>query len=715
MIGGPGPLITIRGGFGPESELTSQKVKPGTARRILPYAKPYRWSVVLLLFITVLDALIIVTTPLLFKVLIDDGIMPRNTAVVVWIAVTVAGLSLLQAFAGFVESWFSARISEGLIYELRTTVFTHVQRQPLAFFTRAQTGALVSRLNTDVVAAQQAMTSLLSMVVSSALILILVLGTIFYLSWVVGLVAVVVLPFFLLPGKVVGRRLQRLLRESMQLDAELGNLMNERFNVAGALLAKLYGRPDDESALFSARSGRVRDIGVVTAVYSRMLLITVTLLASLATAVVYGLGGGLVIDGAFQIGTLVALAALLTRLFGPINQLSNVQSQVMTALVSFDRLFEVLDLKPLIVERPGAVALPPAGEQSAPEIEFDAVSFAYPSAAEVSLASLESVALRSPERTSNAPTLNEVSFRAPAGKLTALVGPSGAGKTTITQLVPRLYDPGSGVVRIGGHDLRDLTLASLRDTIGMVTQDAHLYHDTLRGNLLYARPGASEEELIEACRAAQIWDLISSLPNGLDTIVGDRGYRFSGGEKQRIAIARLLLKSPSVVVLDEATAHLDSESEAAVQRALRTALAGRTSLVIAHRLSTIREADQILVIDQGRIVERGTHDALLQAGGLYAELYRTQFARQPQADDQAAELVTANAAHANGSHPDGPHLMHPDGSYSEGMPPEGGAPPEGGLHLLPPPSGAPPAGGRGLHPPVRRLIGGPPPGQEPLD
>ena len=426
----------------------------------------------------------------------------------------------------------------------------------------------------------------------------------------------------------------------MQLDAAMGSTMTERFNVAGAMLVKLFGKPDAESDVFAGRAARVRDIGVVQAMYGSALFIALSLLASLATAVVYGVGGKLVIDGAFQIGALVALACLLARLYGPITSLSNVQVNVMTALVSFDRVFEVLDLKPLIEDRPDAVPLVLAqpthadGSGAGPDadIVFDHVSFHYPAASEVSLASLESIALPVAERTdANLGVLHDVSFTAPARQLTALVGPSGAGKTTITHLVSRLYDPDEGAVRIGGFDIRDVTQDSLHDVVGVVTQDAHLFHDTIRANLAYARPGATEQELIDACRAAQIWDLISVLPDGLDTIVGDRGYRLSGGEKQRVALARLLLKAPAVVVLDEATAHLDSESEAAVQRALKAALAGRTSLVIAHRLSTIREADQILVIDEGRITERGKHDELLAAGGLYAELYRTQFARQEPA------------------------------------------------------------------------------------
>jgi ATP-binding cassette subfamily B protein len=418
----------------------------------------------------------------------------------------------------------------------------------------------------------------------------------------------------------------------------MGSTMTERFNVAGAMLAKLYGRPADELTLFSGRAARVRDIGVLTALWGSALATGLGLLAALSTSVVYGLGGALVIRHTLQLGGLVALATLLSRLYGPITSLSNVQVNVMTALVSFDRVFEVLDLKPLIDERPGALPLSarasdgPAGSGTAPEVEFDDVSFRYPAASEVSLASLESIALPAPESAGpGQQALTDVSFVAPPGRLTALVGPSGAGKTTITHLVARMYDPTSGVVRIGGADIRAVTLNSLHDVVGVVTQDAHLYHDTIRANLLYARPPASEQELILACQAAQIWDLVSALPDGLDTVVGDRGYRLSGGEKQRIAIARLLLKAPSVVVLDEATAHLDSESEAAVQRALKTALAGRTSLVIAHRLSTIREADQILVIDNGRVVERGRHADLLASGGLYADLYQTQFAQQEAA------------------------------------------------------------------------------------
>jgi ATP-binding cassette subfamily B protein len=626
--GGHGAWMMMRG-FTRDPNITKQRIKPGTVRRIATYARPYRWQIALFLLVTILDAVATVSYPLLLRVLIDDGILKHDTTVVAAVAGLVAGIALFDAFLGFAQRWYSSRIGEGLIYDLRTEVFSHVQRQPIAFFTRTQTGSLVSRLNSDVIGAQQALTSVLSSVVSSVIQLVLVLITMFYLSWLVTLIALAMLPLFILPAKLIGRRLQRLTRESMQLDAEMGSTMTERFNVAGAMLAKLYGRPREESDLFSNRAGRVRDIGVVTSVYGSVLFISLTLLASIATAMIYGVGGSLVIAGTFQIGTLVAMATLLNRLYGPIMSLSNVQVTVMTALVSFDRVFEVLDLKPLIDERPGAVPLPATVNGSAPEIEFDDVSFRYPKASEVSLASLESIAIKGTERADAGQLiLDDVSFRAAAGKLTALVGPSGAGKTTITHLVSRLYDAGSGAVRTGGHDVRDLTLDSLHAAVGVVTQDAHLFHDTIRANLAYARPDASERELILACQAAQIWELISGLPDGLDTVVGDRGYRLSGGEKQRVAIARLLLKHPSVVVLDEATAHLDSESEAAVQRALATALAGRTSLVIAHRLSTIRQADQILVIEAGRVRERGTHDELLAAGGLYAELYRTQFAHQ---------------------------------------------------------------------------------------
>jgi ATP-binding cassette, subfamily B, bacterial len=662
MSGGAGGGFRIAGGpLRLDDSITRQKVRPGTVRRILPYAKPYRWVLALLMFVTALNAAITVANPLLLAIVIDRGILPHRFAVLIALSLVIVALGLLEAVAMYLQAWSSARVGQGVLLNLRTKVFTHVQQQPLAFFTRSQTGSLVSRLNTDVVGAQQAVTSLLSQTLSTIVTLVLILAALFALSWQITIVALVVIPLFMLPARLVGRRMQRLAREQMQLDAELGSRMNERFNVAGALLTKLYGRQDEESDLFASRAGRVRDVAVMTNVYGSAVPIILTLLATLMTALIYGLGGSFVINGTLKIGTLVAMALLVTRLYGPINQVTNIQINFLTALVSFDRVFEVLDLKPLISDRPAAAALPP-GETggSAPAIEFDHVSVRYPAAKDISLASLESIALPMPERTdSQAWVLQDVSFAAPAGKLTALVGPSGAGKTTITHLVPRLYDPGSGVVRIGGHDLRDLTLKSLYATVGVVPQEAHLFHDTIRTNLLYARPGATEQELREACEAARIWDLLSSLPDGLDTVAGDRGYRFSGGEKQRLALARLLLKAPPVVVLDEATAHLDSESEVAIQQALKTALAGRTSLVIAHRLSTIREADQILVIDAGRVRERGTHDELLAAGGLYAELYRTQFTRRPAASGDGRQ-----AGSDDGMPPRRPQRRGAAGPYS---------------------------------------------------
>jgi ATP-binding cassette subfamily B protein len=624
--------------FRRDNTVVRERLKPGTVRRIAGYARPYVRELVLFLVLNAIAAVVVVANPLLLKGIIDHGIGQHRSGVVVTLAVIVGVLAIVDAVLGLIQRWYSSRIGEGLIYDLRTQVFDHVQRMPVAFFMRAQTGSLVSRLNSDVIGAQRALTTTLSSVVSNVISLILVLITMLVLSWQVTLIALILLPIFIFPAKWVGKRLQKISREQMQLDAEMGSLMTERFNVAGAMLAKLYGRPEDESAMFSDRAARVRDIGVIAGMYGRVFFTALTLVASLATAMVYGVGGSLVVNGSFQLGTLVALATLLTRMYGPLTALSNVHVDVMTALVSFDRVFEVLDLPPMVAEKPDATPLPVTGE--APAVEFDDVVFSYPSAAEVSLASLESIA-----RTDTAPSrevLHGVDFRVEPGHLTALVGPSGAGKTTITQLVSRFYDVSGGAVRVGGQDVRDATLESLRGAIGVVTQDAHLFHDTIRANLVYARPDATDEQLNEALRAAQIGDLVADMPDGLDTVVGDRGYRLSGGEKQRLAIARLLLKAPSVVVLDEATAHLDSESEAAVQRALKTALAGRTSIVIAHRLSTIREADQILVIDDGRVVERGGHDELLDQGGLYAELYHTQFATQAR----HADTVSAAAPQA---------------------------------------------------------------------
>jgi ATP-binding cassette subfamily B protein len=629
-----------------DESVTRQRLRPGTARRIVPYARPYRWSLAVLLSATGLDAVITAASPLLLAVLIDGGIQDRRIAVVAGLAAGLAVLAVVDAVAIYVQSWLSGRVGEGLVYDLRTKVFDHVQRQSVAFFSRAQTGSLVSRLNTDVVGAQDAVTTLLSRTVSTLLTFVLVLASMFYLSWQVSLAALTLIPVFIFPARAIGRRVQRLSREQMQLNADMGSMMNERFNVAGALLAKLYGRPEQESRSFAIRAGRVRDIGILTNMYGQLFAILGGILTALTIAVIYGLGGALAIQGTLKIGSLVAMVVLLLRLFGPIGQLSNMQVLVMKALVSFDRVFEVMDLKPLVIERPDAYKLTAAGSDgvSAPNIEFDHVSFSYPPAKKVLIPTLESIALRTAEADESAEVLSGVSFRAPAGQLTALVGPSGAGKSTITQLVPRLYDATAGTVRVGGHDVRDLTLGSLFDSIGVVTQDAHLFHDTLRANLCYARPDVTEQELIQACESAQIWDTISAFPDGLDTVVGERGYRMSGGERQRVALARLLVKSPPVVILDEATAHLDSESELLIQQALKTALAGRTSLVIAHRLSTIRDADQILVIDAGQIRERGTHAELLAAGGLFAELYHTQFRRPANNAKEPNGAVPVTAA-----------------------------------------------------------------------
>ena len=610
----------------PEDGVTWQRVRPGTARRIWPYLRRYRRQMVLLLGITAVDSAILVVSPLILRLIIDDGILRHRESVVVALALTVAGLALVDAGARYAKSWYSQWIGESLVLELRASVFRNMQRQSLAFFTRTRTGSLVSRLDGDINETQRLVGVLLSESVSVLLNLVLVLAAMFWLSWQLSLVALAVIPLFVLPGKVAARRAQRLFRQEWQLHGELAAMTAERSDVSGALLAKLYGRPDEEAGVFARKATRIRDLAVANAAGMQLVIAFITLLAALVTVLVYGLGGTLVIHGVFGVGTLVAFIALVSELYGPLSDVSHLPLEILTALVSFDRVFEILDLEPLITERPAAYPLPGADE--APGVAVEGVWFRYPEADQVSVASLEPVALPAPERPGDAWVLRDVTFQAPAGRLTALVGPSGAGKTTITHLVPRLYDPVHGAVRIGGHDVRDLTLESLRWAVGVVPQDAHLFHDTIRANLLYARPSATEKELVEACESARIWELISSLPDGLDTFAGDRGYRFSGGEKQRLALARLLLKAPSVVVLDEATAHLDSESEVAIQRALATALAGRTSLVIAHRLSTVRAADQILVIDGGQIAERGTHDELLAAGGVYAGLYRTQFAPQ---------------------------------------------------------------------------------------
>lgn len=623
-MSGPGMWMTYRS-LTRDQSAKNASLAPGTVRRVASYARPYRRQIAVFLVIVVVSAQLVVAAPLLFQRIVDDGILAGDGGLVTRLAIVVALIAVLDAGLSLVERWYSSRIGEGLIFDLRTKVFTHVQRQPIAFFTRAQTGALVSRLNSDVIGAQQAFTGTLAGVVANVISVIVIVVAMLALSWQVTVAALLLLPVFLVPARWVGRRLAALSREQMGLNAEMSGMMTERFNVAGALLVKLFGRPADETGQFSAKAARVRDIGVTIALQNRAFFVALSLVTALATALVYGIGGNLAVDGVLTLGTLLALTALLARLYGPLTALSNVRIDVMTALVSFERVFEVLDLTPLVDEAPDARPLPP----DAADIELDHVSFRYPKAAEVSLASLESIAAA--ERPVAGMTLTDVSLRVEPGQMVALVGPSGAGKTTLTALVSRLYDPTSGAVRIGGTDLRDATLASLTDTVGVVTQDAHMFHDTIRSNLLYARPDATDEQIWDALAAAQVDSLVRALPDGLDTMVGDRGYRLSGGEKQRLAIARLLLKAPRVVILDEATAHLDSESESAVQRALDTALHGRTSLVIAHRLSTVRDADTILVVDDGRIVQRGTHAELLAAGGLYAELYRTQFAERADA------------------------------------------------------------------------------------
>jgi ATP-binding cassette subfamily B protein len=627
-----------------EDEVKQHRLTRGTTRRIVRFARPYRADISVFLVTVVLAAGIGVATPVLAGHVVNaiTGGGADAASAVVRLALLIGGLAVADAFLSLAQRWYSARIGEGIILDLRTRVYDHVQRMPLQFFTRTQTGALVSRLNNDVIGAQRAFTSTLSGVVSNVIQLVLTAAVMFSLSWQITTLSLVLLPVFIIPARRVGKKLAEITRESYNLDAKMSATMTERFNVSGALLVKLFGRPEAEAARFGERAERVRDIGVQQAMYSRTFFVAMLLVASLAQALTYGLGGWLAVTGSVTAGTVVTLALLLTRLYGPLTALSNVRVDVMSALVSFDRVFEVLDLKPGIAEKPEAVPIP----RGAGRLEFRDVRFRYPSADEVSLATLEGVATL--DRTENAPVLNGVGFTVQPGQMVALVGPSGAGKSTTSMLVSRVYDVTSGAVLVGGVDVRDATLDSLRDTIGVVTQDSHLFHETIRENLRYAAPEATEDEMWAALRGAQVEPLIRALPDGLDTVVGERGYRFSGGEKQRIAIARLLLKQPSIVILDEATAHLDSESEAAVQRALSVALSGRTALVIAHRLSTVRDADQILVMDDGRIVERGRHAELVAAGGLYAELYRTQFATVdspaiPFAGDTEPVVITVPA------------------------------------------------------------------------
>ena len=601
-----------------DQSVKNQKLKPGTLKRIAKFAIPYKVSLTFFLITVVIDAFLVVATPLLLRKLIDDGVIPKNGELVTKLAFAVGVIAVLDALFSMAGRWFSSRIGEGLIYDLRKQIFEHVQRQSIAFFTRTQTGALISRLNSDVIGAQQAFTSTLSGVISNLLSLILVAATMLTLSWQITLVSLVLLPVFLLPTKWVGRKLQGYTRQSFDINAQMSANMTERFNVSGALLVSLYGDAKTEKDEFALKARRVADIGISIAMLNRIFFIALTSIAAVATAIAYGIGGHLAISQELTVGTLLAITALLARLYGPLTALSNVRVDVMSALVSFERVFEVLDLQPMVVDSKNAIEL----NTSKPELKFENVSFSYPKAEEISLASLEIAA--KPEMMISGEVLKKISFTAAAGTLTGIVGPSGAGKSTISGLIPRLYDVTDGSISINGKDIRDYSIKSLRNVIGVVTQDSHMFHDSILVNLKYAKADASLAEIEEACRSARIWDFITSLPNGLDTVVGERGHRLSGGEKQRLAIARLLLKQPSLVILDEATAHLDSENEAMVQAALKEALTGRTSIVIAHRLSTIAQADQILVIDKGEIVERGTHEQLVEKRGLYFDLFERQ-------------------------------------------------------------------------------------------
>jgi ATP-binding cassette subfamily B protein len=601
-----------------DQSVKNQKLKPGTLKRIASFAIPYKVLLVFFLITVVIDAFLIVATPLLLRRLIDEGVIPKNTELVTSLAFAVGVIAVADALFSMAGRWFSSRIGEGLIYDLRKQIFEHVQRQSIAFFTRTQTGALISRLNSDVIGAQQAFTSTLSGVISNLLGLILVAITMFTLSWQITLISLILLPVFLIPTKWVGRKLQGYTRQSFDLNAQMSATMTERFNVSGALLVSLYGDSKKEKNEFAEKARRVADIGISIAMLNRIFFIALTSIAAVATAVAYGIGGHLAISGELTVGTLLAITALLARLYGPLTALSNVRVDVMSALVSFERVFEVLDLQPMVTDRDNAKDLADTNLN----LKFEGVSFTYPKAEEISLASLEIAA--KPEIITSGKVLKGISFTVASGTLTGIVGPSGAGKSTISSLIPRLYDVTQGVISINGTDIRDYTIKSLRNSIGVVTQDSHMFHDSILVNLKYAKSDATAMEIEAACKSARIWDFIQSLPNGLDTVVGERGHRLSGGEKQRLAIARLLLKQPSLVILDEATAHLDSENEAMVQAALKEALVGRTSIVIAHRLSTIAHADQILVIDNGEIVEQGKHEQLVEKRGLYFDLFERQ-------------------------------------------------------------------------------------------
>ncbi len=601
-----------------DQSVKNQKLRAGTFKRILSFARPYRKYLFIFITTVILDAILVVATPLLLRSLVDDGVVKGRGDVVTELALIVGALAIADAIFSALGRWFSSRIGEGLIYDLRSQVFEHVQRQSIAFFTRTQTGSLISRINSDVIGAQQAFTSTLSGVVSNCLTLLLVTVAMLTLSWQITLVSLLLLPIFILPTKWIGKRLASYTRRSFELNAEMSSTMTERFNVSGALLVALYGDRIAESSNFRGKARRVADMGIKIAMLNRIFFIAMTSVAAIATSFAYGIGGHLAINEKITIGTLLAITALLARLYGPLTALSNIRVDVMSALVSFERVFEVLDLEPMVKENPN----PKTISKSVPEIEFDGVVFSYPKAEEISLASLEAAA--KPEVVESGEVLKGISFRCEPGTLTAIVGPSGAGKSTISGLLPRLYDVTSGSIKINGTDIRETTILELRSLIGIVTQDSHMFHESIRDNLRYAKTDATEEEILRSCEAAQIGEFVRSLPSGLDTVVGERGHRLSGGEKQRLAIARLLLKAPRIVILDEATAHLDSENEALVQEALAQALVGRTSIVIAHRLSTIAHADQILVLENGEVIESGKHEELVAKGGLYFDLYQRQ-------------------------------------------------------------------------------------------
>jgi ATP-binding cassette, subfamily B, bacterial len=619
-------------GFGRDANaVKGKRLERDLLRRVLRLARPYRKQLIGFVISVVLAAVVSAIPPLILRAVIDTAIPDKDRSLVALLAGAAVFLALFNAGLSLVQRYYSARIGEGLIFDMRTTLFDHVQHQPLSFFTRTQTGSLMSRMNNDVIGAQQAVTNTLGTVFSNVVTVVVTLAFMLALEWRLTLLTLVILPAFIIPAKRMGPTLQRLTRESMQLNASMNNTIAERFNVGGALVVKLFGRHRQESQTFADRAGRVRDIGVQTAMYSRVLFVALGLVAAIGTAIVYFVGGNLAISGTIGVGTIAAFTVYVSQIYQPLTQLANARVDVLTALVSFERVFEVVDFPPLIADRPGAVDLvEPVGR-----VEFDHVWFRHPAAAVSSIASLEEATAATDVEESDW-ILRDVSFTVAPGELVALVGPSGAGKTTSALLVPRIHDVSAGEVRVDGHDVRDYTLESLRDAVGMVMQDPHLFHDTIRNNLRYARPEATDDELVEACRAARIHDMIASLPDGYDTVVGERGYRMSGGEKQRLAIARMLLKDPAVVILDEATSHLDSESEVAIQHALADALVGRTSIVIAHRLSTIVAADRILVLEHGRIIESGRHDELLRAGGLYTDLYRTQL-DSPRMDQPTAD------------------------------------------------------------------------------